>query len=48
MRDLGRLVIAASLVVIFAASLIAQRRAAPAPLIYDKYVVVVSPTPIQR
>ena len=47
MRDLGRLVIAASFVGIFATPLAAQRGAAPAPLIYDKYVTVIAPIPIR-
>jgi len=47
MRDLGRLAIAASFVGIFATPLAAQRGVAPAPLIYDKYVMVISPIPIR-
>lgn len=47
MRDLGRLVVVASFVVIFATPLAAQRGVAPAPLIYDKYVMVTSPISIR-
>ncbi len=47
MRDVARVVVAASFVVVCATALVAQRGAAPAPLIYDKYIVVVSPVPIR-